>query len=89
MSGGTAASLVQEAVGDRQAPNDAIKQVIEDSEVCSLLRSKIQAARRYRRRSSGARSVVERELEGAILKQEEKHWGDVDEQGGCCHCFLK
>ena len=26
--GGTAASLVQEAVGDRQAPNDAIKQVV-------------------------------------------------------------
>ena len=28
LNGGTAASLVQEAVGGRQAPDDAIKQVV-------------------------------------------------------------
>ena len=35
--GGTAASLVQEAVGGGQAPDDAIKQVGEVSFVCSVI----------------------------------------------------
>jgi len=65
LTSSTAATLVQEAVGKRQQPNDALK----------------QAARRYRRRSSGARSAVEKELEGAILKQEENHWGDINDLG--------
>jgi len=77
LSGGTAASLVQEAVGDRQAPNDAIKQVIKDSEVWSVLRSKIQAARRYRRRSSGARSVKEVE----DLKEWQMYGEDAEQHG--------
>ena len=89
LSGGTAASLVQEAVGDLQAPNDAIKQVIKDSEVCSLLRSKIQAARRYRRRSSGARSVKEVE----DLKEWQMYGEDAEQHGGynliIMHCLQK
>ena len=83
--GGTAASLVQEAVGDRQAPNDAIKQVIKDSEVWSLLRSKIQAARRYRRRSSGARSVKEVE----DLKEWQMYGEDAEQHGGYHFIIMK